>query len=577
MADRPVRWRRRVIILLILLVVAGFATRAWRQRGGSVDSDSWVLLDLQGSYAEDGADDTLARLFGEATPSLLDLLLTIRDAGEDPRVAGLVVRVRPLAVGWAKAQEIRDALISYRASGKPLHAYLELELGGGSMEYYVASAAGHIHVPPGAAAPVTGLLAQYVFLGGVWEKLDIQMQVLKIREYKTFGDMLSEKKMTPWHREMADALLDSLYGQLVDGIAMQRHLTPAVVRALIDQGPAMPAELIRAGLVDDAQFLEQLRVALVGADGEWLKGEDYAGARRPLPNAPSVRRKMAVIYGVGAVVSGESSSNPTGGESTMGADTLTAAFVEASKDDDVEAIVFRVDSPGGSALAADLIWQAADAARALKPVVVSMSDVAASGGYYVAAPGTKILASPGTLTGSIGVVLAKPNVRGLLAKLGINTVEMQRGDLASMLSVNENFTPKQLARVTATMDYIYDLFVQRVAAGRSLDKAQVNEVGRGRVWTGAQAVEHGLVDELGGFLTAINAAKTAAGIPLEEKVGLVFYPKHKSLVQRLGKALGTRVFGAAPVWWQHVQRATAAFYFQPGSVLTLMPEEIVIR
>jgi protease-4 len=332
-----------------------------------------------------------------------------------------------------------------------------------------------------------------------------------------------------------------------------------------------------AQLVDDAQYLDQLRVSLIGADGEWTKGDDYAAARRPLPNAPVVRRHMAVIYGVGTVVSGESSASPAGGESTMGADTLSEAFVDAAKDDDVSAIVFRVDSPGGSALAADLIWQAAAAARARKPVIVSMSDVAASGGYYVAAPGTKIFALPGTMTGSIGVVLAKPNIRGLLAKLGINTVEMQRGELASMMSLNESFTPKQLARVTGTMDYIYDLFLQRVAEGRSLEKAQVNEVGRGRVWTGAQAVDHGLVDELGGFFNAINAAKAAAGIPLEERVGLVFYPQHKSIAQRIAKLFGSRVASSAPVWLQQMQRAAAALNFEPGSVLTLMPEEIVIR
>ncbi|MDX2168073.1 MAG: signal peptide peptidase SppA [Deltaproteobacteria bacterium] len=579
MADpvRPSRWRRRILIALVLLVVAGFAVRAWQQRGPGVKPDSWVLLDLQGAYPEDVSNDTLARFFGEATPSLLDLLLTIRDAGEDPRVAGLVVRIRPLATGWAKAQEIRDALLHFRHSGKPLHAYLELELGGGSMEYYLASAAQVIHVPPGAAAPVTGLLASYVFLGGVWDKLDVDMQVLKVKEYKTFGDMLSEKDMTPYHREMANSLLDSMYDQLVAGIASARELEPQAVRRIIDAGPATPDELMQAGLVDDAQFLDQIRVAQLGERGEWLSGEDYAAARRPLPDAPAVHRKMAVIYGVGAVVSGESEASPTGGESSMGADTLTEAFNEAARDDDVEAIVFRIDSPGGSALASDLIWQAAANARASKPVIVSMSDVAASGGYYAAASGSRILAAPGTLTGSIGVVMAKPNLSGLLAKLGINTVELQRGDLAGMLSVNQSFTPKQLARVKATMDYIYDLFLQRVAEGRSLDKAQVNEVGRGRVWTGAQAVERGLVDEIGGFLAAINAAKTAVGIPVEEKVGLVFYPRHKSVLQRIGKALGTRMMAAAPAWWQQIERATVAWKFAPGSVLTLMPEEIRIR
>jgi protease-4 len=579
MADpvRPARWRRRFVIALVLVVVAAFAVRAWQHRGPGVRPESWVLLDLGGAYPEDVSNDTLARLMGESTPSLLDLLLTIRDAGEDPRVAGLVIRIRPLAVGWAKAQEIRDALLHYRHSGKPLHAYLELELGGGSMEYYLASAAQVIHVPPGAAAPVTGLLASYVFLGGVWEKLDVDMQVLKVKEYKTFGDMLSEKQMTPYHREMANALLDSMYDQLVDGIARQRELEPAAVRQIIDAGPATPDELIEAGLVDDAQFLDQIRVAQLGDAGEWLSGDDYAAARRPLPDAPSVQRKMAVIYGVGTVVSGESEASPTGGESSMGADTLTEAFNEAARDDDVEAIVFRIDSPGGSALASDLIWQAAENAKASKPVIVSMSDVAASGGYYAAASGSRIFAAPGTLTGSIGVVMAKPNLSGLLAKLGINTVELNRGDLAGMLSVNQSFTPKQLARVKATMDYIYDLFLQRVAAGRSLDKAEVNEIGRGRVWTGAQAVERGLVDEIGGFLAAINAAKTAVGIPVEEKVGLVFYPRQKSFLQRIGKAFGSRVMAAAPAWWQQIERATVAWKFAPGSVLTLMPEEIRIR
>jgi protease-4 len=261
----------------------------------------------------------------------------------------------------------------------------------------------------------------------------------------------------------------------------------------------------------------------------------------------------------------------------MGADTLIEAFRDAAADDSVSAIIFRIDSPGGSALAADLIWQAAHAAREKKPVIVSMSDVAASGGYYIAVPATRVVADPGTITGSIGVVLAKPNVRGLLAKLGITTVELQRGDMASMLSLTETFTPAQITRLNATMDHVYDLFLERVASGRSLEKAQVNEVGRGRVWTGVQAQEHGLVDELGGFLSAINAAKKAAGIPIEERVALSFYPQPKSLAARLAKMLGTRIASAAPPWWRQIERATTAWQFPAGSILTLMPQDISIR
>jgi protease-4 len=564
------------LVVVLVIGVGLLIARNWTS-GGGVAPDSWVLLDLEGSYAEEVADAPLARLLGEPAISFLDLLLLIRDAGEDPRVAGLVVRIRPLAMGWGKAQEIRAALAKFRASGKPLHAYLELELSGGSMEYFVASVADRVHVPPGAAAPVTGLLAQFIFLGGVWEKLDVDMQVLKIREYKTAGDMLSEKTMTPYHREMADSLLDSMYGQLVDAVAADRKLEPAAVRAAIDAGPATPAELQAARLIDDAQFLDDLRATLVGADGEWLSAEDYGAARRPLPGAPAARQRVAVIYGVGTVATGESESTPGGGDGSMGADTLVDAFRQAADDEEVAAIVFRIDSPGGSALAADLIWQAARAARERKPVVVSMSDVAASGGYYVAAPATRIVADPGTITGSIGVVLAKPNVRGLLAKLGINTVELQRGELASMLSLNESFSPAALARMNATMDYVYDLFLERVAGGRALEKAQVDAVGRGRVWTGAQAQEVGLVDELGGFLTAINAAKKAAGIPVDERVALTFYPQQKTLIERLARAFGTRLMAEAPPWWRQIERATVAWRFPSGGVLTLMPQEITVR
>jgi protease IV len=576
MADKPVRWRRRVFIAVILLVVLGVAGRFWLGRHG-VAEGSWVLLDLEGSYAEDVPDDGLARLIGEHPMSLLDLLLLIRDAGEDPRVAGMVVRIRPLSFGWAKAQEVRDALLQFRAHGKPLHAYLELELGGSTMEYYVASAAEHIHVPPGAAAPVTGLLAQFVFLGGVWEKLDIDMQVLKIREYKTFGDMIANKQMSSAQREMENSLLDSIYGQLVDGIAAQRSMDAAAVRAVIDRGPATPDELQQAGLVDGAEYLDELRTTLVGEAGKFLDADDYAARRRPLPAQPTVQHRVAVVYGVGPVTTGEGRTSPLDGETNMGSDTLVEAFEDAAKDDQIDAIVFRVDSPGGSALASDLIWRATRAAQKAKPVIVSMSDVAASGGYYVAAGANRILADPGTITGSIGVVLAKPNLSGFLANLGITTAELQRGDLAAMLSLTESFNPAELQRVNTTMDYVYDQFLDRVATGRHVDKAQVNAIGRGRVWTGAQARENGLVDELGGFFAAINAAKSAVGVPTEEKVGLVFYPRRRNLLERLGQLLGTRLNSEAPAWWQQLRHATIPWRFPAGSILTLMPQDVSIR
>ena len=296
--SRSVRWRRWVLLGVLVIVVAVLVGRRWVS-GRGVESDSWVLLDLDGAYAEEVNDAPLARLLGEPSLSLLDLLLTIRDAGEDPRVAGLVVRIRPLAMGWGKAQEIRAALDKFRASGKPLHAYLELELSGGSMEYYVASVADRVHVPPGAAAPVTGLLAQYVFLGGVWEKLDVDMQVLKIREYKTSGDMLVREDHDP---------VASRDGEL----AARQHVRPARRRHR-DEPQAEPAAVRKddrrrardaggvagGGVGGRRAFLDELRATLVGADGKWLGAEDYAAAAPAAAGRPAVRQRMAVIYGVG--------------------------------------------------------------------------------------------------------------------------------------------------------------------------------------------------------------------------------------------------------------------------------------
>jgi protease-4 len=354
-------------------------------------------------------------------------------------------------------------------------------------------------------------------------------------------------------------------------------MNPAAVRAAVDRGPATPAELQEAGLVDSSQYLDELRTQLVGADGKFLAADDYGAQRRPLPGQVGATHRIAVVYGTGAVTTGESRTSPMNGESNMGSDTLVEAFENAVKDEHIEAIVFRIDSPGGSALASDLIWRATRAAEKTKPVIVSMSDVAASGGYYVAAGAGRILADPGTITGSIGVVLAKPNINGLLAKLGVNTAELQRGDLAAMLSLTESFDSAELRRVTATMDYVYDQFLDRVATGRGIDKAQVNAVGRGRVWTGAQARDNGLVDELGGFFAAINAAKTAVGIPVQEKAELVFYPQPRNVFERLGELLGSRLRSEAPPWWQELQRATISWQFPSGSILTLMPQEVSIR
>jgi len=569
---RP-RWRRRVLVLLLLALLAVWLGRSWLM-APAVPEGSHVLLTLTGEYPETPPDSLLGRVVGGGPMPMVDLVSLIRDAREDSRVAGLVVRVRSLAVGWAKAQEIRDALIAFRDAGKSLVAYLEGEFGGGTLDYYVASAAKTIYLSPGASAPLNGLAAQYSFLGGVWEKLDIDVQVEKIREYKTAGDFIGGKQMTPYHREMANAILDSVYQQLVTDIAGARDLRPEAVRAAVDRCPITAGEFAALKLADGEKYLDEVRTELIGADREFVDAERYRGAAGVRTGLGG--RKVAVVFGAGTITSGESGGGMWQ-DGIIGSDTIAKAFQQAAEDDAVKAIVFRVDSPGGSALASDLIWRATQKARAAKPVIVSMSDVAASGGYYAAAGATRIFAQPGTLTGSIGVVAWKPNVAGFLARLGVNTETLVRGKFARLHSFTNSLTEGERERVVAAMTHVYDLFLSRVAAGRGLSVKQVDEVGRGRVWTGEQARANGLVDQFGGLTAAIAAAKAEAGIPESEKVPLVFYPKRKPLLERLTNLLQARVVAAMPQWWQQLRALMPAYDFPEGSVLTLMPGVFDIR
>ena len=569
------RRRRRFLAVLVVLAIGLWLSRSWWSEP-AVPDGSYLLLEVAGNYPEQAPDQLFALVTGERPITLLDLLTVVRDAGEDDRVAGIVVRVRTLDIGWAKAQDIREALVAFRQSGKPLHALLEQEFAGSTMEYYIASVAEKVYVTPGGTTPVNGLLTQYVFLGGVWEKLDIDMQVEQIREYKTAGDMLRSKEMSPYHREMANSLLDSTYGQVVEGIAAARGIEPGRVRAAINASPARAEELEHWGLADGAKFLDELRIELVGADGAFLAATEYKEHRGSLlKEAP--RHGIAVIYGVGTITTGESHGGAVESRTGMGADTITEAFRQAISDKEVQAIVFRVNSPGGSALASDLIWRATQEARTVKPVIVSMSDIAGSGGYYVAAGATRIVAQPATLTGSIGVVVAKPDVSGFLAKLGVNTTRIARGRFADLMSLSAKWDEEEVAYVKEAIDSVYDVFVERVAAGRHLTTERVNAVGRGRVWTGRQAQANGLVDELGGFFAAIAAAKTAAAIPVAEKAKVTFYPQPKRMFERLAKMLAVRWIGEPPRWWQRVQTLFAAFDFPAGSALTLMPMRIEIR
>ncbi len=563
--------RRYVFFVLFVLIVSGWMLRA-RLRGPRIKSGSYLVLDIDGVYSEAAPEDIVGRLLRGRERALIGLLTMIREAQVDKRIKGVIAHIGGIDSGWAKVQDIRDAFLEFKKSGKPLIALVEHEASGGSKEYYLAATADRLYLSPASTAPLSGLAAQFVFLGGVWEKLDIQMDVEKIREYKTFGDMIANTQMTAAHREMANSLLDSIDAQLVSGLAQGRGLEPAAVRALIDQCPVSPAEVEAAHLSNGTKYLQDLQDEL-GADTPLVPMKDYAQVSASSVGL-DVGPKVGVVYAVGTIVTGEGGSGIEG--ETLGAQTVSDALADAADDDDVRAVIFRIDSPGGSALASDLVWRATQAVRKKKPLIVSMSDVAGSGGYYIAAGANKIVAQPGTMTGSIGVVFARPNIRGLLARLGINTETLTRGKFADLDDVTTPLTPDDRQKLIDEMTLIYDVFVSRVAAGRSLTAEQVNAIGRGRVWTGAQAKENGLVDELGGFATAVQTAKQAAGIDAKKEVELVFYPKHASLLGRLAELLNSQAADQMPRQLRSVLRSVT-LPFEEGALLTVMPETIVVR
>lgn len=492
----------------------------------------YVVLDVAGAYPERRAPRPRFLPFRGALPflppppqeSLEELRGVLARVGAAPRVRGVVVRIGELTGGLATVQGLRDALLALRRRGKRVVAYLTTIT---SPQYYLAAAADEILLPESAVVGLTGLRTEVTFLREAFDRLGIAPEFDRIAEYKTAADRFLRRSMSPEHREMVDAILDSQLDQIIEDIAASRRLEREVVRTAIDRAPFSAAEALAMGLVDGVLFEDELPRRLGSPEREAVL-QPWPQARRRLPAPyrwPSLQDAVAVVTLRGTIVPGESREFPVPlplfGWQTAGSSTLARAFRAVERAPRVRAVVFSVDSGGGSALASDLIWREVERVKRRKPVVAFMGDVAGSGGYYVACGANRIIAQPGTITGSIGVVSGKLVVADLVERHGLHREILSRGAAATIDSPFVRYGETEWARVRQEMQQIYERFIGRVSQGRSRPAAEIEAIARGRVWTGRQALPRGLVDELGDFTVAVQRARELAGIPSGREVNVV--------------------------------------------------------
>jgi protease IV len=528
--------RRTVFILAACVAVVALGTallgalalvmRHGRKGESSLWSSSsaqYLDLRLDGDIPEQPPTSVF---FERHPPSLRTIISSIDRAGSDASIKALVVHVGSLSGGWGKAKELRDAIVRFRKSGKPAYAHIE---SCGNKEYYLATACSKVYVIPTAILDITGLAAEVMFFRKTLDKLGVEAQFEGIGKYKNAPNQFTESGFTAPHREQMEALVDSLFAEYVGAVAESRGKKPAEVRQWIDDGPYVATAAKKAGLVDDLIYQDELTEKLGKATritpAKYVKSLQGYGFRS--------HPKLALIYVVGEISSGESQHGGLGGGDVAGSDTVAAAIRTAREDDDVKAIVLRVDSPGGSGTASDVMWREVQLATDQKPVITSMGDVAASGGYYISMGTQAIVAEPTTITGSIGVFSGKFSMRGLYEKIGVTEEIVARGRNADLFSAYRPWTQDERTKMHDLSAAFYEEFVRKAATGRGRTRDQIHEVAQGRVWTGREAVTAGLVDKLGGLREAIDLAKEKAKIGKDDEVELMVLPERKGFLETL--------------------------------------------
>lgn len=517
-----------VVFLLIvggIMLIAGFVSIA---KGGQVKikTNSTLVIRLDRPIQEMPPDPFAMQFFGAKVYQFAEIHEAIKRAKYDERIKSILIIPSMVPIPLAKAQELKEDIEEFKKSKKPVFAYFEMT---GNSGYYIASSADQIYAPPTAMLFLSGLYSEMPFLRGMLEKIKVEPQLYHIGDYKSASDMFMRKDMSDAQREAMDAILDSLYNNLVRGICQNGRFTEEELKQIIDKGMQTGSFLKEVRIVDDFAYPSDIDELLkkVNESKENLNKVEIASY---------IKDKRAIFdvkadNSIGVVIASGEIVDEGGKGDYIVPDKLNRLLDKAEKDKSVKAIVLRVDSPGGSGLASDIIWNKINKVRQTKPVVVSMSSVAGSGGYYISMGSDGIVAEPTTITGSIGVITGKFVIRGLTDWAGFGWGMMKRGENADLFSELQKFSPEQEKIIVEHMESFYRDFVQKAALGRSMSFEEVHKIAQGRIWSGEDAIKIGLVDRLGGLDEAIELAKEKANIPSNEKVNIKYYPRQKTIFE----------------------------------------------
>ena len=533
-----------------------------------------LVLDLEGEIPERAPVEFPIPFLQRRTPlTVADVWGTLHKATTDGRIRAIIFEPRDLSVGWGKLEEIRADLENFRKSGKPIYAYLKTP---GAREYYLATAASRVYMESEDELNLKGMRFELMYFKNTLDKLGVQVEIEHAGKYKDFGDMFTRTSMTPETKEVLNSIIDDLYGNLIKRIAEARKRGPDEIRATIDQGPFLSPQAREKGLIDgllyEDQMFDEVKSKLNSGDLKKVSFRDYLKVSAPASGLDG-KQQIALVTAEGGISRGDNGSDFSG-DSGIGSEEFVKVLRRVGADGDIKGVIVRVDSPGGEVFASDAIWREMNLLSKKKHMVISMSDTAASGGYYIAMTGDPVVAYPGTFTGSIGVVFGKANLHGLYDKLGVSKELLSRGRFADIDSDYQPLSPAGRDKLRSAMDDNYHSFVTKVAEARRRKFDQIEPLAQGRVWLGSQAKANGLIDELGGLDRALDLVKEKAKIPKSQRVTLVTYPPKRSVFDILfgqtgENAMESRLGGFLKGWQLRL--------WARGGMMRLMPYTIEVR